>query len=112
MKKHFDVLAEWGFGSADDVPGWLLLSQDEIDVIFADAMKTGSVTLNTDLNRYLEYATPRNNLGKIGADDTVKKLVAMLPPAVAAQRLITLQPSMASRARRARADPVAGRQPE
>lgn len=112
MKKHFDALVEWGYGSVDDVPGWLVLSQDEIDVIYADAMKTGSVTLNTDLNRYLEYATPRNNLGKIGADDTVKKLVALLPADVGARRLVSLQPSMASRARRARAEPATGQQPE
>ncbi len=102
MKKHYDVLAEWGYGSVDDVAAWQLLSAPEIDVIYGKAMKAGDVVINTDLNRYLEYATPRNNLGKITASGSVKKLTQLLPKEVGQRRLEALEPVMETRSKKKR----------
>ena len=65
----------------------LLLSQQEIHTLVEEAKRQG-VPLNTDGNRFLEYATPRHNLEhRPHLQESLEALLAQLPEAERRARL-------------------------
>lgn len=86
MRPHLDVLREWGYGGVEQAGDWLVLAADEVRAV---AKKHRKATLNTDMNRYLEYTTPRHYLEKGNLNKrNLEALMSALPPEVAAARLV------------------------
>ncbi len=89
MAEHMAVLERRSFGRIDDLPRWRLYDERAIDSLrdrFPDHVR------NTDMNRFLEYTTPRYQIASGNKRENVRALLDLLPPDEAAARRAILLP--------------------
>jgi hypothetical protein len=89
MQRHLAMLERHQFGRINELPRWVLFSEDAVDALhvrFAEHVR------NTDMNRFLEYATPRYQIAPGKKRENVAALLDLLPPDEAAERRAILLP--------------------
>jgi hypothetical protein len=83
MHEHLRVLEAEGYGGVADLPRWVMFDGADVDAL---AAQFPDHVVNTDMNRLLEYATPRYQLQKGRTKQVVQSMLQLLPPDKAAQR--------------------------
>lgn len=87
MRPHLDLLASHGHGTIDGLVDWRIYDDDDVDALHqaeADHVR------NTDMNRFLEYATPRYQLQGARKKQVVQSLLETLPTEKADSRALVL----------------------
>ena len=83
MAAHLAVLERRKLTDIADLPRWRLYDEAAVNALhgrFADHVR------NTDMNRYLEYTTPRYQIAPGAKPQTIAALLDLLPPERAAER--------------------------
>jgi hypothetical protein len=83
MAPHRARLERYHFGAVRDVSRWLVYDERAVDVLHA---RLSDQVRNTDMNRFLEYSTPRYQSGPGRAEENIIALLSLLPATEAATR--------------------------
>lgn len=90
LAPDMDALRRFPGLTPERLTGRLLLATDDVDVV-AGWLERRGVPLNTDTNRFLEYATPRHTFAAdLTPDRMARDLANLLPPARRDARLRAL----------------------
>jgi hypothetical protein len=89
MHEHLAVLERHRFGRIETLPRWRLYDEDAVSALHA---RFRDHVRNTDMNRFLEYATPRYQIAPGKKRENVAALLELLPPDEAAERRAILLP--------------------
>jgi spermidine synthase len=89
MAPHLDVLQSRKLGSLADIERWRLFDERAVDALHG---QRPDHVRNTDMNRHLEYSTPRYQVAPGRKRENIAALIRLLPHEAAASRRAALLP--------------------